>query len=203
MVPTSHRRTLLNKEAKSYSSYVCFFWTNKVKSQWWKLLLVPLEGWEPLLLLQCSCTLDFTLKYSKSKLDKRKIFQRDFFFTTPYFFLRPTWPWSPPQAPWCLPWSSRATCPSNRTPRKKCKVLVSKHFPLSTSLWKFVNILFSVPWMKFSTLFCSPHLKAEQMSYQGLFDHRVMESTKEDNNTKACLICFAISHHLNCTVTSL
>ena len=121
----------------------------------------------------------------------------------PYFSPRPTWPWSPPQAPWCLPWSSRATCPSNRTPRKKYKVLVSKHFPPSTSLWKFVNILFSVPWMKFSTLFCSPHLKAEQMCYQGLFDHRVMESTKEDNNTKACLICFAISHHLNCTVTSL
>ena len=57
--------------------------------------------------------------------------------------------------------------------------------------------------MKFSTLFCSPHLKAEQMCYQGLFDYRVMESTKADNNTKACLICFAISHHLNCTVTSL
>ena len=39
----------------------------------------------------------------------------------PYFSPRPTWLWSPPQAPWCLPWSSRATCPSNRTPRRSIK----------------------------------------------------------------------------------
>ena len=41
-----------------------------MKSRWWKLLLVPSGGWEPLLLLQCCSALDFTLKYSKVKLVK-------------------------------------------------------------------------------------------------------------------------------------
>ena len=42
--------------------FVCFM-SNKVKSQWWKLLLVPLKVWELFLLLQSCRALDFTLKH--------------------------------------------------------------------------------------------------------------------------------------------
>ena len=151
--------------------FVCFM-SNKVKSQWWKLLLVPLKVWELFLLLQSCRALDFTLKHPML----RRIWSNRRFSRNRQLTLFRS------SSNLALVSSSNALMSAMVIPchlsvqQNSCSYIVialigQVKLCFFTSLWKLVNILFSVPWMKLSTLFCSPHLKQpdENKQYEDNF----------------------------------
>ena len=74
-----------------------------------------------------------------------------FLGSLPWLCPRPVVSWSPPPELWCHPWSSRATCPSNRT-TEMCKVLIKFAQLLTTlltwSIFQCKNLFFNqVVWM--------------------------------------------------------
>ena len=111
MVPTSHR-ILLNTEAKSS---LCLLYVKQSEVTMVEIAASPLEG---LRALPTSPELSCPWFHPETSNVKDKYEATEGFpgiADSPYFALRLAWPWSPPPMPWCQPWSSHATCQSNRT----------------------------------------------------------------------------------------